>query len=141
MAGVDPAVLKSRGDLFNGQYGQDAAPAHPLLTKAGQDLGLALGVGVTEGLSLVPSWNQPVLDANGKPVASVPGAERIGDHDILKRHEEVVGPQLAALDQKLPPGALHDFIGGLATGATAAPGTSYRLEAHLSDALDGKDGR
>jgi hypothetical protein len=137
MSSVDPTVLKSRSDLFKGQYGESAAPAHPWLAKAGQGLGLGLGVAVTEGLSLVPSWNKPVLDAQGKPVASVPGAERIGDHDILKRHQEVVGPQLAALDSKIAPGALHDFVGGLAAGATEAPGASYRLEAHLSDALGG----
>lgn len=138
MAGgaVDPAVLKARSDLFKGQYGD--APAHPLLARAGEGLGLALGVGVTEGLALLPKWNQPVVDAGGKPVASVPGAERIGNHNILKRHQEVVGPQLAALDQKIAPGALHDFVGGLATGASEAPGTSYRLEAHLADALGGK---
>jgi hypothetical protein len=141
MSSAGPAALQARSDLFKGQYGDGPAPTHPILARIGQGLGLALGVGVTEGLSLVPSWNQPVLDASGKPVASVPGADRIGDHDILKRHQEVVGPQLGSLDSKIAPGALHDFVGGLAAGATEAPGASYRLEAHLSDALAGGKAR
>ena len=105
MSSADPSVQQARIDLSKGQYGEGPAPAHPLLAKLGQGLRLTLGVGVTEGLALLPSWNQPVLDAQGKPVTSVPGAERIDDHDILKRHQEVVGPQLAALDAKIAPGA------------------------------------
>ena len=124
-----------------GQAGGAAASAHPWLAHMGKDLGLGLGVAVTEGLGLLPSWNQPVLDAGGKPVASVPGVQRIGDHDILKRHQEVVGPQLTAVDAKIAPGALHDFVGGLASGATQAPGASYRLEAHIADALHGDQTR
>lgn len=116
----------------------DQKPAHPMLEKFGKDLGLGLGVLVTEALALVPSWNTKVVDANGKPVASVEGAERIGNHDILKRHQEVVGPQIAALVDKMHPGALRDLLDGLAKGATAAPGTSYRLEAELSDRLHGR---
>lgn len=108
---------------------------HPLLERFGKDLGLGLGVLVTEALAAVPSWNTPVLDAGGKPVASVEGAERIGNHDILKRHQEVLGPKIAALVAKLAPGAVHDLLDGLAKGASAAPGTSYRLEAKLADLL------
>src|ERR1700736_717489 len=74
-----------------------AKSAHPLVEKFGEALGLGLGVIVTEALKVVPSWNQPVLDARGKPVRSVEGANRIGEHDILKRHEEVVGPKVSAL--------------------------------------------
>ncbi|HEY4223668.1 MAG TPA: hypothetical protein VGO62_20065, partial [Myxococcota bacterium] len=110
-------------------------PQHPLLEKFGDALGMALGVVVTEALALVPSWNTRVLDQNGKPATSVPGADRIGDHDILKRHQEVVGPQIEALVEKMAPGAVHDLLAGLARGATAAPGTSYRIEAAVEDAL------
>jgi peptidoglycan hydrolase-like protein with peptidoglycan-binding domain len=116
------------------QANTDAAP-HPLATEAGKAVGLGLGVAVTEGLALVPSWNKPVLDNNGKPVQSEPGVERIGDHDILKRHEEVVGPEITALVDRIPEGALRDFVAGLGEGATAAPGTTYRLESHIQDAL------
>jgi hypothetical protein len=108
---------------------------HPLLEKFGEKLGMGLGVIVTEALALVPSWNQPVLDKQGKPVASVAGAQRIGNHDLLKRHQEVVGPQVTALVEKLPAGTLHDLLEGLGKGATAAPGASYRLEAAVSDRI------
>ena len=111
---------------------------HPLLEKFGEKLGMGLGVIVTEALALVPSWNKPVLDAKGKPVASVEGAERVGNHNILKRHEEVVGPKVKALVEKLAPGAIHDLLEGLGKGASAAPGTSYRLEAAFSDMLHQK---
>src|SRR5438874_223884 len=77
---------------------------HPLLEKFGEGLGKALGVVVTEALALAPKWNAPVLGADGKPVQHVEGADRIGNHDILQRHQEVVGPKIAALVQKLPPG-------------------------------------
>ena len=115
--------------------GATVSAQHPLLEKFGEALGMGLGVVVTEALALVPSWNKPLLDAKGKPVAGVEGAARIGDHDLRKRHEEVVGPQVSALVNKLAPGALHDLLEGLGKGATAAPGTSYRLEAAVSDLL------
>jgi hypothetical protein len=114
------------------------ASAHPMLEEAGHALGVGLGVIVTEALAAVPSWNQPVVDDKGAPVASVPGADRVGDHDILKRHEEVVGPKVTALVDKLPPGAVHDLLAGFGAGATEAPGDSYRLEAYLSDLLNAK---
>ena len=106
---------------------------HPLLEGFGEALGMGLGVIVTEALAALPSWNKPVLDAQGKPVASVEGASRVGNHDILKRHQEVVGPQVTALVAKLSPGAVHDLLEGLGKGATSAPGESYRLEAAVSD--------
>jgi hypothetical protein len=109
---------------------------HPLLQDFGQALGMGLGVVVTEALRLVPSWNTPVLGANGKPAQDVPGATRIGNNDILKRHEEVVGPQVSALVAKLPPGAVHDLLAGFASGATAAPGASYRIDSALADAFE-----
>ncbi|MBS2028479.1 MAG: hypothetical protein JST54_11285 [Deltaproteobacteria bacterium] len=121
------------------QSAQPQAPVtvqHPLLKQFGDALGMGLGVIVTEALALVPSWNTPVLGADGKPVNDVPGATRIGNHDILKRHEEVVGPQVAALVQKMPPGAVHDLLAGFAEGATAAPGTSYRLESKIEDSFE-----
>ena len=114
-----------------------AQPEHPLLAEAGKALGLAAGVVVTEALALIPSWSKPLVDANGKPVQSIPGAERIGDHDIEKRHQEVVGPQITALDEKIPKGMIHDFVGGFGAGATEAPGASYRLEAKVEDAVTG----
>lgn len=107
--------------------------AHPLASRFGETLGMGLGLIVTEALSASKSWNAPVLDASGHPVQSVPGAERQGDHDILKRHQEVVGPKVSALAEKLPEGALRDFVQGLGQGATDAPGTAYRLEAAWSD--------
>ncbi len=93
---------------------------------------------MTEGLSLLPSWNAPVLGTDGKPVASVPGADRIGDHDIEKRHEEDIGPKVAGYAEGMQPGALHDLVSGFGAGATQAPGDSYRLEAGISDMLTGK---
>ncbi|MFO0599995.1 MAG: hypothetical protein U0228_32090 [Myxococcaceae bacterium] len=109
---------------------------HPLLEKFGEALGLGLGVVVTEALALVPSWNAKLKDSSGKPLQHVEGADRIGNHDLRKRHQEVVGPQIAELVKKLPAGAVHDLLDGLAKGATAAPGTSYRLESKLADAFD-----
>jgi hypothetical protein len=108
-------------------------PQHPLLEQFGEAMGKVLGVVVTEALALIPSWNKPVLDAAGKPVSHVDGADRIGDHDILKRHQEVVGPQIEAYVKTLAPGLIHDLLDGLGKGASAAPGISYRLEASVED--------
>lgn len=110
-----------------------AAAKHPLLARFGERLGLALGVIVTEALALAPKWNKPVLDAQGRPAASIPGAERIGQHELLTRHQEVVGPKVTALVEKMAPGAIHDLLAGFGKGATEAPGASYRLEAAVSD--------
>lgn len=107
--------------------------AHPLLEKFGEGVGLTLGVIVTEALALIPSWNAPLLDSAGKPVQSIEGAVRIGDHDLRKRHEEVVGPKIEAYVKTLPAGVVHDLLEGLAKGASDAPGTSYRLEAKIAD--------
>jgi hypothetical protein len=126
------AVAKQIAAHANAAAG--AAPSkHPLLEGFGEALGMGLGVVVTEALAALPSWNKPVLDAQGKPVASVEGANRVGNHDILKRHQEVVGPKVTELVSKLSPGAVHDLLEGLGKGATAAPGESYRLEAAVSD--------
>jgi len=111
------------------------APAHPMAAKAGHAAGKFVGEVVTEGLALLPSWNKPVLDDQGKPVESVPGATRVGDHDIEKRHQEVVGPEISALADRIPAGILHDFVAGFGDGATEAPGDSYRNEAAVSDKL------
>ena len=109
------------------------ASKHPLLARFGEKLGLALGVIVTEALAVLPKWNKPVLDGQGKPVASIPGATRVGNHDLLTRHQEVVGPKVNALVEKMPAGAIHDLLAGFGKGATEAPGASYRLESALSD--------
>jgi hypothetical protein len=106
---------------------------HPLLARFGEHLGMGLGVIVTEALALVPKWNKPVLDSSGKPVTSIPGAERVGNHDILTRHQEVVGPKITAFVEKMKPGAVRDVLAGLGKGATEAPGASYRLESAISD--------
>jgi hypothetical protein len=113
----------------------DPKPEQPLVERAGRALGLGLGVAVTEGLRLVPGWDDPVLGADGKPVASVPGAEREGDYAIRKRHQEVVGPEVAAAAKKLPPGLFKDFITAFGAGATEAPGDSYRMDAKIDEAL------
>jgi hypothetical protein len=110
---------------------------HPLLKGFGQALGVGLGVVVTEALRLVPSWNTPVVGANGQQVSQVPGATRVGNNPILKRDEEVVGPQVSALVAKLPPGAVHDLLAGFAAGATAAPGDTYRIDSAITDAFEG----
>ena len=112
-----------------------SSSGHPMVERFGEALGLGLGVIVTEALSVVPSWNKPVLDERGMPVASVEGATRTGQHDILQRHTEVVGPKVTALVDKLRPGMVHDLLEGFGKGATAAPGTSYRLEAAMEDLL------
>ena len=117
--------------------GTTVTSQHPLLSKFGEALGVGLGVVVTEALRAVPSWNTPVLDANGQQAASIPGATREGDVPLLKRHEEVVGPQIAALVAKMPDGAVKDLLSGFAAGATEAPGDSYRLEARFKDGFDG----
>jgi hypothetical protein len=106
-------------------------PQHPLLQKFGKDLGVTLGVIVTEALAAKPSWNAPLKDGNGRPVQSIPGATRQGDYDIRKRHEEVIGPKINAKVQNMKPGAIHDLVQGLGQGATEAPGDSYRLEAKI----------
>lgn len=109
------------------------ASAHPLASRLGETLGMGLGLVVTEALSFSKDWNAPLRDATGQPVQSVPGAQRQGDHDILKRHQEVVGPKVSAFAEQLPEGWLHDFVQGLGQGATEAPGTAYRLEANWAD--------
>lgn len=114
------------------------APPPSLVERFGETLGLGLGVLVTEALAVVPSWNAPLRDAAGKPVEHVAGADRVGTHDLRKRHEEVVGPKIAALVSQVPAGVLRDLVDGLARGATAAPGTSYRLEAAVADVFETK---
>lgn len=111
----------------------EEASKHPLLARFGKRLGLGLGVIVTEALALVPKWNKPILDESGKPAASIPGAERRGNHDLLARHRQVVGPKVTALVEKMPEGAIRDLLEGFGQGATEAPGASYRLESAISD--------
>ena len=106
---------------------------YPRLAKFGERVGMALGIIVTEALALLPRANKPLLDAQGKPVKHIPGADRMGQHDILNRHQEVVGPKITALVKKLPAGVVHDLFEGIGIGATSAPGTSYRLESKLQD--------
>lgn len=109
------------------------AAKHPMLARFGEHLGMGLGVIVTEALALVPKFNKPLLDGAGKPVTSIPGAERVGNHDILARHQEVIGPKVTAFVEKMKPGMIRDVLAGLGKGATEAPGASYRLESAISD--------
>jgi hypothetical protein len=76
-----------------------------------------------------------VLDAQGKPAEHIAGADRLGQHALLKRHQEVVGPKVTALVQTLAPGMVRELLEGLGKGATEAPGASYRLESARSDLL------
>lgn len=111
------------------------AVVNALAHGVGHDLGVGLGVIVTEGLAALPSWNAPVLDGQGHPVESVPGASRVGNHDIRKRHEEVVGPKINAVVSRVPDGVLRQLVAGLGAGASEAPGDSYRLEAAIEDLI------
>ncbi len=106
---------------------------HVMVEKFGEEVGHSLGVLVTEALKFLPSANAPLLDASGKPVQSIPGATRIGDHDILTRHQEIIGPKITAFVQKLSPGVVHDLLEGMGIGATKAPGDTYRQEVAQAD--------
>mgnify|MGYP001500083044 CR=1 FL=1 len=110
---------------------------HPLLEKFGEHVGLALGVIVTQALALSKEWNAPLTDTNGKPVEHIEGADRLGNHDLRKRHQEVVGPLVEKYVETLKPGIVHELLEGFARGASAAPGATYRLEAAVSDWLHG----
>ena len=132
-----PALVELRAKAASLSAAGRAALSR-IASQAGKTLGVGAGVAVTEGLRLAPGWNKPVVDDHGKPVDSVPGAQREGDHDILKRDEEVVGPEIAALAKKIPPGLLHDFVAGFGAGATEAPGDTYRIDNKIDDAMGGK---
>lgn len=130
-AAKEVGAEKSGGD---GQIAGKGESEHPLLKRLGHAVGLGLGVVVTEALRFVPGWNDRVVDAAGAPVAGVEGAARVGDHDLRKRHEEVVGPKILEYVKTLPAGRVHELLQGLGEGASQAPGASYRLEARASDA-------
>lgn len=132
---VKPAALRAVSRVIEEQRSSPATQRPDAAEQGGHALGVALGVVVTEALAAVPSWNAPVVDAQGQQVEQVPGATRIGDYPILKRHEEVVGPQVTAAVDKMSPGVLHDLLAGVGVGATEAPGDSYRLEAHIADLI------
>jgi hypothetical protein len=112
----------------------DARPAHqhPALERFGAMMGLGLGVIVTEALVFSKEWKARLVDPQGREVEHIPGADKIGDFDLRKRHEQFVGPKITALVDKLPPGMIHDLVAGLGKGATDAPGASYRLEAGIA---------
>jgi hypothetical protein len=82
-----------------------------LIHGAGEAVGFGAGVAVTGALGFVPGWNKQVP---GQP------------EGFQKRHESVVGPQVASYANKLPDGAWKQFTTGVAEGATAAPGWSFR---------------
>jgi hypothetical protein len=131
---VKPAALRAVSRVIEERQSSPAAHAG-VAEQGGHALGVALGVIVTEALAAIPSWNAPVLDDHGAQVEEVPGATRIGDHPILKRHEEVVGPKITAAVENMSPGVLHDLLTGVGVGATEAPGDSYRLEVHIADLI------
>jgi hypothetical protein len=81
-----------------------------LLHGAGEAVGFGAGVAVTGALVAVPGWNAQVP---GKPAG------------FEKRHESVVGPQIAGYADKLHAGPLRDFVSGVGAGATAAPPWSF----------------
>ena len=101
--------------------------------EAGRGIGLTAGLAVTEVLRVVPSWNRPVLDAAGRPREHIAGADRIEGYDLKQRHMEVVGPKLSTVAEDMKPGLSREFVKGFAQGATAAPGTTYRLEVRVAD--------
>ena len=82
-----------------------------LVHGAGEAVGFGAGVAVTGALAFVPGWNKQVP---GQP------------DGFQKRHESVVGPQVASYANKLSPGPWKQFTTGVADGATAAPGWSFR---------------
>jgi hypothetical protein len=114
-------------------------PEWEFLHAVGEGFGMGAGVLVTELLALLPSWREPVLDEQGQPAQSVPGADRIGDYDIQKRHTQVVGPQLESYAEGLEEGWFKDLVDGVGEGATDAPGTSYRLESAVGGLFSGDD--
>ncbi len=98
------------------------------LSKVGVAAGLATGMAVTVALRFSKKWDAPILEA-GKPVERIAGAERIGEHDIRERHQEVVGPRISASAQQMAPGVFQTLVAGFGAGATEAPGMTYRWEA------------
>jgi hypothetical protein len=100
----------------------------PFLDTLSFTSGLVLGEAVTVALRYVPSWNKPVLGADGQPVPSVPGATRIGNAPIRERHKEVVGPLITEFASKLSNGFMKDMLEAFGRGATDAPGATYRKE-------------
>lgn len=101
---------------------------HPMLHRIGDKVGLGLGILVTRALKWVPGWNDPVVDDEGQDVHHVPGADRVGDHKLRRRHKELVGPKILAYVETLSPGRIRDFLQGVGEGAKRAPGETYRRE-------------
>nr|UXE44839.1 hypothetical protein Hi04_10k_c3807_00004 [uncultured bacterium] len=101
---------------------------HPVINGIGRAVGLGLGIAVTEAIAVIPSQNKKLVDAAGKPVTHIEGADRIGDHPLRQRHIEVVGPQVTKFAARLRAGVAHDFFEGMGAGATRAPGKSYEIE-------------
>ena len=106
---------------------------HPFLKRIGDKIGLGLGILVTRALKHVSGWNEAVLDDAGNEVQSVPGAERVGNHTIEKRHMEYVGPIVLNYVKGLKPGRIRDFLQGFGEGAKRAPGETYRREVEAAD--------
>jgi hypothetical protein len=80
------------------------------LARTGHAIGFGAGVAVTAGLSVVPGWNSQVP---GQPAG------------FQRRHESVVGPQIAGYAARQPAGAWKDFTSGVGAGATEAPRWSF----------------
>lgn len=127
-------------DALRGVDTPDREEDDSFLNNLGEGIGMGAGVLVTELLAFVPGWNDELKNEDGSDVQAVEGAERIGEHELEKRHQQVVGPQIAERAAELEPGMWKDFLTGVGEGATDAPGASYRLEAgileHLSEWWD-----
>jgi hypothetical protein len=78
---------------------------------AGEAFGFGAGVAVTGALAFDPNMNKQVP---GQP------------EGFQKRHEPLVGPKVASYANGLSPGPWKQFTTGVAEGATAAPGWSFR---------------
>lgn len=81
------------------------------LHTAGEAFGFGAGVAVTGALAMSAKWRE---QSPGRPE----GFER--------RHESVVGPKIANYANGLAAGPWKELTSGVAAGATAAPGWSYR---------------
>ena len=128
--GSNPAAIEA---LKSAAVEEEADPS--FLHSLGEALGLGAGFLVAEVLALVPGWNEDLRGEDGAPITEIPGATQIGDHELEKRHQQVVGPAISGYAEKLDPGMWRDFVAGVGEGATDAPGATYRFEAGVSDHL------
>ena len=108
-------------------------PDHPGLEKFGKDLGVGLGVIVTEALAAVEGLERAAQRRAGSAGEEHPrrDAHREPRHPQAPRRGRRPADRRARREDK--PGMVHDLLDGMGKGATEAPGDSYRLEAKVSD--------